>query len=178
MNDNPPNLTDVNSIAYNANLRDQLKRLHDMLGVEVTDMASGAMDYGVKFAADGDALLKYMSNLASELSIALISIRKKLTVLSYEEQQDYEKIKSLTAVIGNLQDKLNRVLKLVKSANDLNQQIHTQGVELADQIMEAQDEFSKVRASINAYGFLSDNPELAQLFNQQNQVNQPTINQI
>lgn len=164
----PPVLSDVNSIAYNGNLRDQLRVLHEMLGVEVTDVATGAMEYGGKFTTDAENLLKYFSKVASNLSLALVSTKEKKGKLTAEEQKDYENISSLVAVIGNVQDKLNRVIKTSKKATEVNNQLSEEGMSLAEYIMDAQQQFRNVRSSINAYGFLSNNPELARLFAEQN----------
>ncbi|HEX9804127.1 MAG TPA: hypothetical protein VGA67_00435 [Candidatus Dojkabacteria bacterium] len=167
MNDDAPNLTDKNSIAYNHNLRTQLETLHNMLGSEVTDIAGNAMEFGFKFSNDAESVLKYMSKSASQLSIALINARNKGGELTAEEQKDYDNIKSLAAILGNLQDKLNRVIKLVKNANEINAQISEQGMSFADSVVKAQEQFREVRKDINDYGFLSKNPELASLFEEQ-----------
>lgn len=177
MNDNP-NLADINSIAYNEDIRNQLKTLHEMLGNEMTDIANGAMELTNRFSDQGDDLLKYMSKLTSQLSIFLINARNADSNLSEEEKQDYERIKSLTNVIGNLQDKLNRVVKLLKSARDINTQVGEEGMELAENIMNAQQEFRSVRSGINAYGFLSEDPKMANLFESQREAKQRESDQV
>lgn len=174
MTSNAPNLSDENSIAYNGNLREQLKTLHEMLGFEVTDVASGAMEFGYKFRGDAEKVMKYLSSMASKLSIALQEARKTKDQLSPKEQEDFEEIKALTAVLGNLQDRLNRVIKTTEDINHQNEKLREQGVDLAEHIMQAQDSFRSVRAGINAYGFMSQNPELARLFEEQNKDKQDT----
>lgn len=163
-----PDLKSVNSIAYDASLREQLEELHKMLGLEITDVATGAMEFGIKFNGDGERVLKFLSKMASQLSIALIEAKKQKVELTVEEKEDFERIKSLTAVLGNVQDKLNRVLKTSKEILFKNEEIGKQGMDLAEYIMDAQEQFRNVRASINAFGFLSNNPELAKLFDEQN----------
>lgn len=174
MNSNAPKLSNVNSIAYDGNLREQLKILHEMLGFEVTDVASGAMEFGYKFKGDAEKVMKYLSKMASQLSIALQEARKTGKQLSSQEQEDYERIKALTAVLGNLQDKLNRVIKTTEDINQQNEKLREQGVDLAEHIMEAQDSFRSVRAGINAYGFMSEDPLLVRLFEEQNKGSEDT----
>lgn len=170
--DKNTNFSDINSIAYNADIRDQLKTLHEMLGNEMTDIANGAAELTNRFSDQGEDLLKYMSKLTSQLSIFLINARNADTNLTEEERLDYERIKSLTNVIGNLQDKLNRVVKLLKSARDINTQVGEEGMELAELIMNAQQEFRYVRSGLNAYGFLSEDPKMANLYESQREANQ------
>jgi regulator of replication initiation timing len=171
---NDVHLSDVNSIAYNGNLREQLKTLHEMLGLEVTDVASGAMEFGYKFRGDAEKVIKYLSKMASQLSIALQEARRGEKTLTSQEQEDYEKIKALTAVLGNLQDKLNRVIKSTDKINLQNEKLREQGVDLAEHIMQAQDSFRSVRAGINAYGFMSQDPLLAKLFEEESKVSEDT----
>ena len=167
MNADKSGFNDINAIAYNGNLRDQLQVLHEMLGVEVTDIASDATKFGLKYSSDAEEVLLYMSRMASKLTLALSDARKSKEQLTQEEQEDYDRIKSLTDVIGNLQDKLNRVIKFSKQINDLNSQMSEYSMKLGEEIMNAQAKFREVRSGINAYGFLSDNPELARLFEEQ-----------
>ncbi len=171
---NDSHLSDVNSIAYNGNLREQLKTLHEMLGLEVTDVASGAMEFGYKFRGDAEKVMKYLSRMTSQLSIALQEARRGEKALTSQEQEDYEKIKALTAVLGNLQDKLNRVIKSTDEINLQNEKLREQGVDLAEHIMQAQDSFRSVRAGINAYGFMSQDPLLAKLFEEESKVSEDT----
>lgn len=165
--DKNTNFSDINSIAYNADIRDQLKTLHEMLGNEMTDISNGAMEVSNRASDQGEQLLKYMSKLTSQLSIFLINARNADTNLTEEERQDYERIKSLTNVIGNLQDKLNRVVKLLKTIREASNEIGEEGMELAQLIMNAQQEFRYVRSGLNAYGFLSEDPKMANLYESQ-----------
>lgn len=174
MDDNIQNLNDMNAIAFDGSLRDKLKTLHDMLGDEVTDVATNAYEFGIRFNSDSEKILKYMSSIASKLTLALMKARKSKENLSPEEQEDFDKIVYLTTVLGNLQDRLNTVINLSKQINDLNFQINEASIKLADEIMDSQEKFREVRANIDAYGFLSTNPELARLFedSRQQEINQ------
>lgn len=138
-----------------------------MLGNEMTDISNGAMEVSNRASDQGEQLLKYMSKLTSQLSIVLINARNADTNLTEEERQDYERIKSLTNVIGNLQDKLNRVVKLLKTIREASTEIGEEGMELAQLIMNAQQEFRYVRSGLNAYGFLSEDPKMANLYESQ-----------
>jgi hypothetical protein len=164
-----PDLSGVNGIAYNDDLRAQLKQLHEMLGVELTDAATSAMEFGYKFKGNAEKVLRFMSKMAAQFSIALINTRKSLPQMSAEEQRDYESMKLLTVAIGNLQDKLNRLIKSTEEVNRLNEKIQDSGLGLAEEIMYTQEQFRKVRSEINDYGFLSKNPELANIFAEQQQ---------
>jgi hypothetical protein len=167
MTDYKPDFNSINSIAYSGNLREQLATLHEMLGVEVTDIASNASQYGIKFSSDAEKVLTYMSTVASKLTLALMEAKQSKQTLTPEEQVDYDKVKGLTAIVGNLQDKLNRLIKTMQEVNELNLKINEQGMELGNYIMDAQEEFRNVRSRINAYGFFSANPELSYLFDEQ-----------
>ncbi|MBN2016073.1 hypothetical protein JW766_04540 [Candidatus Dojkabacteria bacterium] len=162
------NLKDLNTIAYDRNLRDQLARLHEMLGVEITDVASGAMEYTTKFRPSAENTLKVMSKLASDLSVALIEAKGNKKVLSEEEREDYKAIEGVAETLGNLQYKLNKLIKSVKKFNENTEELQELGFRLAQDIMDAQDQFRNVRANMNALGHMSENPHLASLFESQN----------
>lgn len=164
MDEYKPDFNNINAIAYDGDLRDQLKVLHEMLGTDITDIMSEAYQFGVKFTPNAEKILKYMSGMASKLTVALMKAKKNKGTLTPEEQADFDKISSLTTVLGNLQDRLNTVINKVKDVNKLNAELTEDGSKLGEEIMDSQEQFRAIRAGINAYGFLSKDPELAYLF--------------
>lgn len=156
-----------NAIAYNKPLREQLQIVDEMLGVEVTDIANDAIQYSIKFQINAEKVLKTMSKLAADLSILLIKAKESKKALNKDEVEDFEAIKSLTGTLGNLQFKLSRLINKTKASNEINTGISQDGLAFAESIMEAQQQFRKVRASINAFGFMSQDPDVAHLFDAQ-----------
>lgn len=150
-----------NTIAYDKQLREKLRALHDSLGEEVTDVATAAMDYGGKFSPEAKITLKLMSELASDLSVALINAKSDKEKLSPEEQQDYENISALAENLGNLQFKLNRIIQKSEEFKKVAQELQEEGMNLAENIMDAQESFRMVRANINDLAFLSADPNVA-----------------
>jgi|GEM_PF-1937570 len=164
MNPGIQDLKKKNAIAYNRPLRDQLETVHKLLGSEITDVANTAMNYGIKFQPSAEGALKIMSKLASDLSVLLLEAKKEKESLSTEEESDYDAIKSLTDVLGNLQFELNRIVKLSKKFYEIAEELLDEGVSLGETIIEAQASFREVRIDINALGFLSRNKDIAYLF--------------
>jgi len=153
-----------NAIAYNVPLRELLKKLHEMLGIEITDLANEALQHRIQFREDTTIVLKIMSRLASDLSILLIEAKQSKKILSKEEQYDFETVKSLTGTLGNLQFRLNNLIMMSTMSEVSNIQFSKASLEFAEEIMKAQQQFREVRANINSLGFLSHNPELARVF--------------
>ncbi len=155
------NVADSNSIAYNGPLREQLKALHELVGLEVTDIASNALQSGIKFSEEADRALLSMSNITSKLTLALLNAKSSKKNLTHDEEQDVERVKSLTVALGNLQDKVNRVIKYSKQVNELNVKMKEAAIALTEETMVTQQKFREVRSAFNDYGLLSDNPDLA-----------------
>lgn len=156
-------IKEENGIAYDATLREQLKYLHQILGTDITDVAVSAMEYGIKFQPRGKMVLKVMSKLASDLSVALLEAKGERK-LSEEEKGHFEAVKHLVSTLGNLQFDLKKIIKKVDEVNKLVESLSKMGMKFAESIMDAQDEFKEVRANINALSWLSNNPEIAYLF--------------
>jgi hypothetical protein len=150
-----------NTIAYDKHLREKLKTLHDMLGIEITDVAVGAMDYGLKFNPQAKEILKTLSSITSDFSVVLLNAKGNKSKLSEEEQLDYDNIKSLTAYLGNLQYKLNKIIQKAEEFNKLTVELRDMGMSCAEYIMEAQEQFRMVRANINDLAFMSADPDVA-----------------
>lgn len=159
--DNPDNQT--NQISSNPTLRQQLQSLHEMLGSEITDVATDALRFGSHFSQEAEQVLRTMSEVTAKLTVALLEVKNFKQNLSTEEQADYDKIKSLVLVLGNFQDKINRLIKLSKQINKLNTQLKSSALDLTEDILITQQKFREVRSQINDYGFLSKNPNLALL---------------
>lgn len=161
-----PDLKTVNTIAYDKPLRDYLKQLHDMLGEGVTDIASNAMEFAYKYRTDAADYLKFMSQLTSELSVALLEAKgdKKL---DEEEQRHFDGIKGLAETLGNLQLKINKIIQDLKKLDNLADLVSEEGASLANEVIEAQAQFRTVRSDINDLNVFSRNPRLANLFRQQ-----------
>lgn len=164
MNTTEEKLQKQNVIAYNRPLRDQLKMVHEMLGIEITDVANEAIEFQDKFRTDAVNMLHVMSKLAADLSILLIEAKATKRRLSAGEQNDFDAIKSLTGTLGNLQFKLNNLINMSKESKRLSIEISKASLEFAENIMQAQQQFREVRAGINSLGFLSNNPDLAHMF--------------
>jgi len=164
MNTIEENLQKQNVIAYNRPLRDQLKMVHEMLGIEITDVANEAIEFRDKFRVDAEKMLRIMSKLAADLSILLIEAKATKRRLGSSEQNDFDAIKSLTGTLGNLQFKLNNLIHMSMESKKLSIDISKASLEFAENIMQAQQQFREVRAGINSLGFLSNNPELAYMF--------------
>ena len=152
-----------NTIAYDKNLRSQLKTIHDMLGEDVTDIASRAMEYGIEFHPKSQGVLKAISKLTSDLSVAILEAKDDKKKLSKVEQEDFEQVKTLTNLLGNLQFKINEVIKNIDKFNRVAEKLYEAGVSLAQDIMDSQEKFRMLRADFNAIGFLSDDPEISTL---------------
>ncbi len=155
-----------NLVVSDIELKEKLRSLHEMLGEGLTDVANDAMEYGYQFKTDAEKMLKYLSQTASQFSIVLISVRGKKSEFSNEELADYERVKELTAVIGNLQDRLNRIIKSTIKVNSLNEEISTQGMDLAEYVLEAQSQFRSVRSSIDGFSFLKNTSNLLNMYKQ------------
>ena len=168
MDDAKSHLKGDNAIATNGNLREQLETLHEMLGLEVTEVAANALQFGSRFSAGADKVLTCLGNISSDLTIALMEARKSKKNLSDDEQKDYDEVRSLNIVIGNLQGRLNRIVRAARQVNELNLQMKQDGIGLDEEIMASQQKLREVRSGLNAIGFLSANPNLARLIDAKN----------
>lgn len=170
MNSDSPNLKNINTIAYDKTLREQLEELHNSLGEGITDVAAQATQFITKYKEDAVKQLKFMSKLTADLSVALIQARGDKE-LNAEEQNEFEAIEKLADALGNLQFRINRLIMDITKMENLSEQISDEGTVLLEAIIEAQTSMMATRADINDLGFFSNNPELAHLFDKQN-VNQ------
>jgi len=75
-----------------------------------------------------------------------------------------DSIKKLVEFLGNSQYKLNKSLIEMEKYQKNAQQIDERAFDLSTKILDAQQVFREVRASINDLGFLSDDPSMASLF--------------
>lgn len=156
-----------NRIAYDKYLRSKLGELHDMLGVEITDVAVGAVNYGMKFNPEAKDILKTLSSITSDFSVLLVSAKGENKELTEKEQQDFNNIKKLTDYLGNIQFKLNKIIQKSEEFKKLARELEELGVGCAEYIMEAQEEFRNVRAEINDLSYLSVNPSVAYQYEEQ-----------
>ncbi len=156
-------MKNYNNIAYDKNLRERLEELHRLLGAEVTDVADQAMKHGISFIPGAKKIMKLMSKLASDLSVALLEARGD-NELSTEEDQNFNEIKKLAGTLGNLQYKLNEIIKKVNLINKQMEELREISFDFGDEISDAQADFRKARAHINDLGYVSDDPHLASLF--------------
>jgi hypothetical protein len=156
-------MKDYNNIAYDKNLRERLEELHRLLGAEVTDVADQAMKHGIGFVPGAEGVMKIMSRLASDLSVALLDARGD-NELNVEENKNFNEIKKLAGTLGNLQYKLNEVIKKIKLINKQMEELRELSFDFGDDISNAQADFRKARAHINDLGYVSDDPRLASLF--------------
>ena len=145
-----------NTIAYDADLRKQLKHIHDLLGEDVTDVASQAMEYGFKFQPEAKSLLKAISKLTSDLSITILDAKSDKKKLN----------KGMTDVLGNLQYKMNEVIKDVGVFNKATEELYESGLDLAEEIVTSQEQFRELRSDFNAIGFLSKDPNISSLLDE------------
>lgn len=152
-----------NAIAYNTKLRDQLKRLHEMLGDEITDLVSGTLGDKNSFFPKAKKIIKDLSELTAQLSLILIEAKKTKTKLTQEEERDYQMITELTDSLGNLQYQLNKLLKNMHGTQDV-EVFTTESLKVMEQITTIQEKFRSVRSQINDFGHLSNNPEIAVMF--------------
>jgi len=155
-----------NTIAYDADLRKQLKHIHDLLGEDVTDVASQAMEYGFKFQPEAKSLLKAISKLTSDLSITILDAKSDKKKLNKEEQEDFDRVKGMTDVLGNLQYKMNEVIKDVGVFNKATEELYESGLDLAEEIVTSQEQFRELRSDFNAIGFLSKDPNISSLLDE------------
>ena len=153
-----------NTVAYNKPLRDQLEAIHQMLGTDVTDIANSAMQYSIRFNPDAEETLSKMSKLASDLSVLLLEVKSQKKELNEEEKHDYDAMKKIADILGNLQFEINQIVKISKKFKDIAADLLEKGTALGMSIINAQEVFRNVRIDINALGFLSQNKEIAYLF--------------
>ncbi len=159
------NLQEINQIAYNPEIRERLQKIHEMLGAEVTDLASAGMNIGMRVVDNARKLREEISSLTSDLTIALMDIRGAEGSLNQEEKDDFENVRELTEQLGNLQFKINALIKKTVKYNEVASEVQEAGMDLATNIMDTQDKFRKVRADLNAYGVLSKDPDVATSYN-------------
>lgn len=159
-------LKQQNTIAYDMNLRERLKVLHQLLGEDITDIASAAMDYGIKFQPQAKDILKEVSELTSDLSVAVLEAKNDKQTLSAEEEEDARQLSEITNILGNLQFKLNKVIMAIDKFKALAEELNSVGVALAEEIVHAQEHFRDLRADFNALGFLSKNPKISMLLDE------------
>lgn len=153
-----------NTIAYDISLRSKLGQLHDMLGVEITDVAVGAMEYGSKFSPETKDILKTLSSVTSDLSVVLMEAKGSKKELSPSEKEDFDNVKSLIEYLGNLQFKLNKIIQKVSEFNTVAQEMKDLGMDCAEYTMTAEKQFKTVRARINDLDYLSADPSIAHTF--------------
>lgn len=152
------------SIAYNPIVRQQLENLHDMLGVEITDIPDALITGEPGSIERGQNILKELSKLTSDLSVALLEIKGQKDQLNPQENTNYESIKGLVGTLGNLQYELNDILKFKASGND-DPKLAEMAMDLEQDIISVQEEFRKVRSNINDLGFLSYDPNISFEYN-------------
>lgn len=162
MNTHPDNLERQNSIAYNRKLRGQLKKLHEMLGEEITDLASGDLGNASTYFNEAQRVLKELSGLTAQLSVILLEAKQSKEELSDEEKYDYSMIHDLTNALGNLQFELNRLIKHMEPTD--KEQYTKESLKVMERITQVQEQFRAVRSHINDFGSMSNNPEIAQIF--------------
>lgn len=159
---NVNDLIKQNGIAYNRSVRKQLKKIHDSLSMDVTDVAANASQYAIKFTPHAQETLKEVSKLSSDLTVALLNAKGDKT-LTKKEREDYKSIKQLIDILGNVQFKMNGIIQKSKKMNQIADELVDDSYELSKEIMNAQDKFRAVRKKINAYGAFSNNPRIAML---------------
>lgn len=161
-----PTISDLkkdNKIAYNSDIRCKLIELHKFLGLGMTDVVVEAIGGSDKFLPHAKVALKSMSKRASDLTVALLEARGD-SDLSEDEEQDFKLIALVTSTLGNLQYKLNDLIKMAEMGEGKSFDFVNRASDFADAIMAAQEEFRNARASINALGALSDDPSIAYIF--------------
>ena len=152
----------VNKISYNKNLRQKLEEAHKFLGLEVTDVIDASTGDREDFIRSAQNVLKMMSKFASDLSVALFEAGKGH--LNWKEAVEADKVGKIAEMLGNLQFELNKVIKYAEEQGAETAKIIEMISDFGSSVMKAQEEFRSVRASMNALGYLSDNPRLAYLF--------------
>lgn len=155
---------EINQVAYNSKIRYKLKDIHQLLGGEITDVASAGMQVGRSIIEKAEELREQISSLTSELTVALIELRGNEADFNKEEVEDFRNIKRITDQLGNLQFSLNHLIKKIKTYNEAADEVQEVGMDLGEQIMDSQELFRKVRADMNAFGLLSKDPETAVVF--------------
>ena len=168
MDPDSPNLKNINTIAYDKTLREKVEELHNSLGEGITDVAAQATQFITKYKEDAVKQLKFMSKLTADLSVALIQARGNKE-LNAEEQGQFEAIEKLADALGNLQFRINRLIMDITKMEKLSEQISDEGAVLLEAVMDVQTKMRTIRANINALGFFSNNPEMAHLFDKQNE---------
>jgi dimeric dUTPase (all-alpha-NTP-PPase superfamily) len=109
-------------------------------------------------------ILKHLSELTSKMSVLLIEAKESKKKLSNEEKKDYLMIAKLTETLGNLQYKLNQLIKNMNVSDDEKEVFTTETLAMMDSITDAQEQFRKVRVEINDFGIMSNNPDIATAF--------------
>ncbi|MBD3329408.1 hypothetical protein GF357_02845 [Candidatus Dojkabacteria bacterium] len=161
-----PSIKDLkksNKIAYDETIRKNLIELHKFLGLGMTDVAVEAIGGSDTFLPHAKKALKSMSKQASDLTVALLEARGD-SKLSKEEENDFRSIALVTSTLGNLQFKLNDLIKMAEMGQGRSADFLNRASNFADAIMAAQAEFRNARAGINALGGLSEDPSIAYIF--------------
>lgn len=116
-----------------------------------------------KMINDIEGLKGYLQEIV-DLSNPLMD---KITVFmnTYRlNRDDKDTIKKIIDFLGNAEFKLNKTLNVMEKYQSSAVNLHSNSFEISKKIMDAQDKFRAVRSSINDYGFLSDDPLMANLF--------------
>ena len=156
-----------NTIAYDTYLRERLETLHHLLGTNITDVASGAMEYAYKFNPEAKEVLKTMSRLTSDLSVDLMNAKSDKKILTKEEQEDFDHIKEVVEYLGNMQFKLNKIIQKSKELQNISVELNDLGISFTNDILDAQEKFRSIRADINDFGIMSEDQKTASSFEKQ-----------
>lgn len=161
------NLKQINTIAYDKELRDLLKQAHDTLGESVTDIANKSMQSTMTLVDDARTELSRLSQMASELSIALINAKGDKR-LDLDEQTHFDQVKDFAGRLGNIQFRINRIIRTFDERAKLDGEINTLSLSLAQEIMDTNDVIHSLRASMNALGLYSNDKDLARIADEEN----------
>lgn len=166
--DTQSSLKKANTIAYDKILREYLEDLNSTLDIGITDLSAQTVRLTIKFKEDAVKQLKFMSKLTADLSVALIKAKGDKD-LKTEEQEQFDTIKNLADLLGNLQFKINRLIMDMTTMESLGEKISGESEVILESTMELQTKLMNIRVEINDFGFFSHDPAIARLFNGQDE---------
>lgn len=153
-----------NTIAYDTPFREAIEKSHNLLGTDITDFYQQAWEQGSEGKDKALQILKNYSKATADLSLALMQAREDKKDLSPEEENAYQKAKEGTVRLSKIQKKVNDMVGKINQRVELAQELSKDSDELVEMVMDTQEYLRNLRSSMNAYGYMSDDKEVARKF--------------
>jgi chromosome segregation ATPase len=141
----------------------QISAIKRVLGEDATDVADRAMSISTETQIRVEELIKIISKLAANVSAMVIEAKANET-LTEEQIEKFDRISEFAKKLGNNQFELLMLARHLRSFNELADVINREGFELADKIMELQNELLEIRYDLDYLGVFNNNPVLANYF--------------